>query len=64
MNIITPSSNHTGGVQLALADGSVRFVSETIDVGSLPNAAKSGRSNFGVWGAVGSRNGGESATLP
>ena len=63
-NIITPSSNHTGGVQLALADGAVRFISETIDVGSLPEAAMSGRSNFGVWGALGSRNGGESVGLP
>jgi len=40
MNIITPTSYHTGGVQLALADGSVTFISETINVGTLPNAAK------------------------
>ncbi len=39
------SSFHTGGVQVALCDGSVRFVSENIDLGT--------------WRAVGSRDGGE-----
>jgi prepilin-type N-terminal cleavage/methylation domain-containing protein/prepilin-type processing-associated H-X9-DG protein len=40
-----PSSNHTGGVNLSLCDGSVRFVSEGID--------------RVTWRAIGSRNGGE-----
>lgn len=44
------SSNHSGGANLALADGSVSFVSDTL--------------NFGVWQAIGSRAGGESASLP
>ncbi|WP_337177400.1 DUF1559 domain-containing protein [Paludisphaera sp.] len=39
------SSNHAGGVNVALADGSVRFVKDSI---GLP-----------VWWALGSRNGGE-----
>jgi prepilin-type processing-associated H-X9-DG protein len=38
-------SYHPGGVNLALCDGSVRFVSETIDVRT--------------WREMGSRNGGE-----
>jgi prepilin-type N-terminal cleavage/methylation domain-containing protein len=38
-------SHHPGGVTLALCDGSVRFVSESI--------------NLAIWRAVGSRNGGE-----
>lgn len=29
---ITPSSNHPGGVQMSMADGSVRFMPDTIDI--------------------------------
>jgi len=71
------SSNHTGGVNGAVADGSVQFISETIDWGSgerlLPNNSResatfaiakiSGPSIFGVWGAMGTANGGESTTF-
>jgi prepilin-type processing-associated H-X9-DG protein len=42
---MTPSSRHTGGVNLLLGDGSVRFVRNAIDLGT--------------WRAIGSRNGGE-----
>jgi prepilin-type N-terminal cleavage/methylation domain-containing protein len=63
--VIPPTSNHPGGVNLLLSDGSVRFISETIDTGNLgvgqPN---SGRSNYGVWGAIGSKAGGESVEVP
>ena len=47
-------------MQAALHDGSVRFISETIDTGNLsvpqPDA---GASKYGVWGALGSKAGGE-----
>jgi prepilin-type N-terminal cleavage/methylation domain-containing protein/prepilin-type processing-associated H-X9-DG protein len=46
---IAASSYHTGGVNVCLADGSVRFVRDSI--------------NFDTWRAVGSRSGGEVATL-
>ncbi len=42
---ITPSSNHVGGVQISLADGSVRFISDSIDIDT--------------WWALGTRGDGE-----
>ena len=73
----TASSYHSGGVNVAMADASVRFVSNTINVGNTGvtiNAASCGGAttdyqNFvgpslwGVWGALGSMNGSESVTL-
>jgi prepilin-type processing-associated H-X9-DG protein len=63
IGIFTPTSYHKGGVNLALVDGSVRFISETIDAGTANAAVNSGASPFGVWGALGSRDGGESAAF-
>jgi prepilin-type processing-associated H-X9-DG protein len=47
---VPPSSYHPGGVNLALVDGSVRFV---------PNQV-----NLSVWRGLGTRNGGEAIQLP
>ena len=68
--MMAASSRHTGGVNVALADGSVQFVSETVsavnvggtqDVAVDDNWAKTqGATNFGIWGALGTRKGGES----
>jgi len=62
--IFAASSMHTGGVNVMLMDGSVQFVSDTVNAGNntLPRLF-SGPSNFGVWGAMGTRNGGESKSL-
>ncbi len=61
--VFPPQSFHPGGVNLSLADGSVRFISETINTGDLsrPDPKRAGvkTSPYGVWGALGSRNGGE-----
>ncbi|MFH5802865.1 DUF1559 domain-containing protein [Alienimonas sp. DA493] len=53
-------SYHTGGVQVALCDGSVQFISDTIDTGDLTATNPTfGPSPYGTWGALGTRNGGE-----
>jgi prepilin-type processing-associated H-X9-DG protein len=59
--IATASSYHPGGANVSMADGSVRFINEAIDTGRLTdNPVDSGRSPYGVWGAMGSINGDES----
>ena len=62
--ILSPSSYHPGGVMGVMADGSVRFISETINTGDLSApGVLNGPSPYGVWGALGSINGGEVASL-
>jgi prepilin-type processing-associated H-X9-DG protein len=62
--LLAPSSYHAGGVQGAFYDGSVRFISETINFGNLSAiVVRSGASPYGVWGAIGSVNGGENTTF-
>ena len=65
--VYAASSNHSGGVNVGLADGSVKFVSETVNNRTsgvtTPAQKTSGRSDFGVWGAMGTVDGGESETL-
>ena len=42
---------------------SVRFISETIDTGNLYAApATQGESVYGVWGALGTKDGGEAVS--
>lgn len=67
------SSFHPGGANGAMLDGSVRYIRDNIDTGELHppkgkslaemNQATEGASAYGVWGALGSINGGESASL-
>ena len=66
--VYPPSSYHTGGVNVLRWDGSVWFVTDTIDCGpataEIPTAQfQSSPSVYGVWGAMGTPNGGESASL-
>jgi len=76
--LISATSNHPGGVNVAMADGSVRFVSDSIDAGDptkflgegMPGFVPdhphqyTGPSTYGVWGAAGTRSGSESVQLP
>ncbi len=72
--ICSAASNHSGGVNAAMVDGSVRFISETIDCGDMDADVNgsaysttsashgkefSGKSPFGVWGAMGTVQAGE-----
>lgn len=75
LTMVSASSYHSGGVNTCFGDGSVRFISETIDCGDqsndlydlVPNKERpqdySGKSAYGVWGAYGSASGGETVSL-
>lgn len=63
ISIVAPSSEHQGGVNALLADGSVRFISENINTGNLAApSVTSGPSPYGVWGALGTRDGREAVS--
>jgi prepilin-type processing-associated H-X9-DG protein len=73
--LMSANSRHQGGVNAAKMDGSVIFVSETVDCGNTtwspggttasPNNTNkpAAQSNYGVWGALGTRGGGENKAL-
>ena len=63
VEMLTATSYHSGGVNAAMLDGSVRFIPDTIDTNGLADIPTgvnlTGKSPLGVWGALGSPNGGE-----
>jgi prepilin-type processing-associated H-X9-DG protein len=68
--VYSANSYHSDGVNTGFFDGSVRFISDTINAVSagLTNPPKQvdegqGQSEFGVWGALGSIGGGETNGL-
>jgi prepilin-type N-terminal cleavage/methylation domain-containing protein len=62
--LLTATSNHTGGVNCGRLDGSVFFVTDNIDTNRVPDAQQgkflTGESPYGIWGALGTPQGGES----
>ena len=66
LSLVTASSYHTGGTNLAIFDGSIRFVSNTISAGDPTNNAvnrTAGPSPYGVWGALATMDGGETGGM-
>ena len=66
--LFSASSNHTGGVVVVRGDGSVAFIKNSIDAGNQGFSSDATVNTFptlspyGVWGAMGSRAGGETVT--
>ncbi|HBT77503.1 MAG TPA: hypothetical protein DEB39_11425, partial [Planctomycetaceae bacterium] len=69
--VFSATSYHPGGVSVAFMDGTVRFVTDTINTGDLSmtqgghhestgtQPVQSGGSNYGVWGALGTPSAGD-----
>ena len=69
--LFPPTSNHTGGVNVALGDASVTFITDTIDTGPdmtqwfrYKNDGRSSESPFGTFGNLGAMNDGQSVSIP
>ncbi|NDC53421.1 MAG: DUF1559 domain-containing protein [Planctomycetia bacterium] len=63
--LLPPTSGHPGGVNVAFADGSVAFIADSIDTGTLGVVVSNTStipSPYGVWGALGTKAGGEGTT--
>ena len=67
--IYSVSGPHKGGVNIARMDGSVAFIDSEIDTGDSSSRAPTEEemaagieSPYGVWGALGTINGGEIVT--
>ena len=61
VSVLAASSVHPGGVNAAFCDGRVVFVNNSIDAGdpSVRKTNRGGPSPYGVWGAMGTRAGGD-----
>ncbi|MDR1291090.1 MAG: DUF1559 domain-containing protein [Planctomycetaceae bacterium] len=66
--VFNAASFHTGGVNCGFCDGSVHFISNTINYSdpTTPGYTQplEGASMFGVWGNLGARNDGKAVAIP
>ena len=65
--ILTARSWHVGGINAAMADGAVRFISENVDAGNRSGTEvqviTGGVGPYGVWGRLGCRGDGQPVSL-
>ncbi|MDR2755762.1 MAG: DUF1559 domain-containing protein [Planctomycetaceae bacterium] len=73
-NLVSASSFHSGGVNVGFGDGSIKFVSETIQTQNLDKHGKeinssianpqnyTGPAFYGIWASLGTINGGETVS--
>ena len=61
--LYTAASRHQGGVHVLMADGAVKFITDSIEAGNqnAPNVPRAGsvpgqRSPYGLWGSLGTRD--------
>lgn len=65
----TMGSRHQGGCHILMADGAVKFITDSIESGNqnratLPKAGQPGeKSPYGLWGALGTKAGKETESL-
>ncbi len=62
--VSTAGSRHQGGAHVLMADGAVRFITDSIEAGNRSaTPAVGAASPFGLWGALGTRGAKETQSL-
>jgi prepilin-type N-terminal cleavage/methylation domain-containing protein/prepilin-type processing-associated H-X9-DG protein len=62
--VSSAGSRHQGGVHILMADGAVRFMTDSVDSGNLALTPQiGGQSPYGLWGALGTAASAEMRTL-
>ena len=65
--VVSASSFHESGATVAMCDGSVRFINDNVDTGNLsasrPDKYSRNPTVYGVWGAIGTRDCGETVGI-